>query len=373
MKRSGERRSAGPRWGCPAGIWSLVTLLAACAGGCAADSVTVVSWGGAYTEACRRALFEPFTAETGIEVRVDSFNGGLAQIRAQVETGNVHWDLVDLEFADVVRACDEGLAELIGVDQLPPAPDGTPAREDYYEGTYSDCGGGGVYYSGVVAYNREGFPGAKPSKLEDFFDLERFPGRRGMRRSPVVTLEMALMADGVPPEQVFGVLDTEEGVDRAFRKLDEIKDEVVWWEAGAQPPQMLADREVALSTAYNGRIFNAQVVEGQPFEIIWDGQVLDFGQLVMVAGTPNYEAARRFLLFASRVESMAAIGRYISYSPTRRSGLDLIGTHLATGVEMRPHLPGAPENLVRALRNDPLWWADHHEEMTERFSAWLAR
>ena len=341
--------------------------------GCGSDAVTVVSWGGSYADASKKAYHDPFTAETGIEVRLESYNGGLAQVRAQVETGNVHWDVVDLEFADLVRGCDEGLFELIDIDELPPAPDGTSARDDYFEGTYSECGGGGLYYSGVYAYNQETFPDAPPSTIEDFFDLDKFPGRRGMRRTPIVNLEFALMADGVPPGEVFAVLSNPDGVDRAFRKLETIKEQVVWWEAGAQPPQLLADQEVVMSTAYNGRIFNAQVLENQPFTIVWDGQVLDYGQLAIVAGTPNLEAAKEFLQFASRVESMAAVGRYIAYSPTRRSGMELIATHYETGVDMRPHMPSAPENTARALHNNPEWWTDHAEEMNERFSAWLAR
>lgn len=352
---------------------ALVSALGIWSAGCASEGITVVSWGGSYAEASKKAFFDPFSAETGIEVHVESFNGGLAQVRAQVETGNVHWDVIDLDFADVVKGCDEGLLEIIDIDELPAAPDGTPARDDYFEGTYSECGGGGSYYSAVYAYNRETFPAERPSKLEDFFDVARFPGRRGMRRSPLANLEWALMADGVPTDEVYAVLSTPEGVDRAFRKLDTIKSEVIWWETGAQPPQMLADQEVVMSTAYNGRIFNAQVLEGQPFEIVWDGQVLDYGQMAIVAGTPRLEAAKQFLLFASRVESMAAISRYIAYSPTRKSGMDLIGTHAETGVDMRPHMPSAPENLARALRNDPEWWTNHTEEINERFSAWLAR
>ena len=362
-----------PRKGSGVLLTMLVSMLGFWSAGCASEGITVVSWGGSYAEACKKAFFDPFSAETGIEVRVESFNGGLAQVRAQAETGNVHWDVVDLDFTDVVKGCDEGLFEVIDIDELPPAPDGTTARDDYFEGTYSECGGGGTYYSSVFAYNREAFPNERPSKIEDFFDLTTFPGRRGMRRTPLVNLEWALMADGVPTEEVYSVLSTPEGVDRAFQKLDTIKAEVIWWETGAQPPQMLADQEVVMSTAYNGRIFNAQVLENQPFEIVWNGQILDFGQLAIVAGTPRLEAAKQFLLFASRVESMAAVGRYIAYSPTRKSGMDLIGTHAETGIDMRPHMPGAPENLVRALRSNPEWWTNHSEEMTERFSAWLAR
>ncbi len=338
-----------------------------------AESLTVVSLGGSYARACKKAYHEPFTAQTGIEVRLEDYNGGLAQIRAQVETGNVHWDVVDMEIANAVLACDEGLLEPIAIDNLPQGADGTPAAQDFFPDTLTECGVGTLFFSTIYAYNREKFSGSKPSTIGDFFDLAKFPGRRGMRRTPQVNLEFALMAEGVPLEQVYATLDTPEGVDRAFRKLDTIKDHIVWWEAGAQPPQMLADGEVAMTTAYNGRIFNAQVLENQPFAVVWDGQVLDKGQLVIVSGTRNLEAARQFITFAAKTESMAAVGRYISYSPVRRSGTALISTHLETGVDMKPHMPTTPENVVRVLNNDWEWWSDHIDEMNERFSAWLAR
>ena len=351
-------------------------LLAALCGSlpAAADGpLTVVSFGGSYARASQRAYHEPFTAETGIEVRLEDYNGGLAQIRAQVETGNVHWDVVDLNLADAVRGCDEGLLEFIAVEDLPPGADGTSAVDDFFPDTLTDCGMGTIFFATVYAYDPQRFPDRTPATIDDFFDLERFPGRRGMRRTPEDNLEFALLADGVPLDQVYAALSTPAGVDRAFRKLDTIKDQIVWWQAGAQPPQMLADGEVVMSTAYNGRIFNAQVLEDQPFEIVWDGQVFDNTQLVIVAGTPNLDLARRFIAFAARPESMAAVGRYISYSPVRRSGTALISTHLETGVEMAPHMPTAPANMRRALHSDWEWWSDHGDEMQERFTAWLAR
>ena len=188
--------------------------------------------------------------------------------------------MVSLEIADAVQACDEGLLEPIDIDALPPGYDGTPAAEDFVGETQTVCGAPFLYASTVIVYNEENIPGEKPATMADFFDLERFPGRRGMRR-PQANLEFALLADLYP------TLSTPDGLDRAFRKLDTIKDEVIWWEAGAQPPQMLADGEVVMSTAYNGRIFNAQVLEGQPFVIIWDGQLLAFGQIGIVRGTPR--------------------------------------------------------------------------------------
>ena len=337
------------------------------------ESLTVVSWGGSYARACQKAQHEPFTAETGIEIRLESYNGGLAQIRAQVETGAVRWDLVDLEMADAARGCDEGLLEPLAGFEPPAAPDGTPAAEDFFPDMLTECGVGLLFYSTVYAYTPERLNGPPPTTIRDFFDLEQFPGRRGMRRSPLVNLEFALMADGVAVDQVYATLDTPEGINRAFRKLDTIKDQIVWWEAGAQPPQMLADGEVVMSTAYNGRIFNAQVLEKQPFVIVWDGQVLDHGLLAIVAGTPRLEAARTFLSFATRTESVAAISRHIAYSPARRSATALISTHLETGVDMQPHMPTSPANVARALHHDWRWWRDHGDEMNERFSAWLAR
>ena len=337
------------------------------------DSLIVVSWGGSYATASVEGYHKAFTAETGIEIKLDDYNGGLAQVRAQVEAGSVHWDVVDVELADGVRGCDEGLFELLDPALLPPGADGRPAADDYYPGMITECGANLLFYSTVYAYSAERMSGEKPTTIEDFFDVERFPGRRAMRRSPVVNLEFALMGDGVPVEEVYAVLDTDAGIERAFRKLDTIKDEIVWWEAGAQPPQMLADGEVAMSTAYNGRIFHAQVLEKQPFVIVWDGQAFDTGYLAILSGAPNLEAARQFVGFASRPSSMAGVARYISYGPTRLSAQPLVSTHAETGVDMRPHMPSNPENMQRALPNDWQWWSDNRDEMNVRFAVWLAR
>src|SRR5690606_33717692 len=123
--------------------------------------------------------------------------------------------------------------------------------------------------------------------------------RRGMRRVPRGNLEFALIADGVNPAEVYDVLSTPEGVDRAFAKLDTVKKDVVWWEAGSQPPQLLADGEVVMTTAYNGRIFNAAIDEKKPFEIVWDGQVYDVNMFAIPKGTAKLEAALEFIAFAT--------------------------------------------------------------------------
>ncbi len=336
-------------------------------------SITVVSFGGSYARACVKGYHESFTAETGIRANLEDYNGGLAQIRAQVEAGSVHWDVVDMNVSESVTGCDEGILELIDPSILPPGPNGEPPAEDFLPETNTECGVGTLLFSTIYAYNPETLRGPPPTTIADFFDLERFPGRRGMNRRPDANLEFALLADGVAKQRVYELLSTPEGLDRAFRKLDTIKDEVVWWEAGAQPPQLLADGEVVMSTAWNGRIFNAQVLEGQPFVIVWDGQIMDRGQLVVVAGTPKLEDALRFVRHAARSESMAGVGRYISYSPARHSGQPLIDRQAETGTDMWPHMPTNPENMKNFLMADWEWWADHSDEMQERFAAWLAR
>ena len=351
----------------------LALHLLAPAGSVAAESITVVSWGGSYAWASVEAYHKAFTEETGIEVRLEDYNGGLAQIRAQVDAGSVHWDVVDMTMPDARLACDEGLIELIDISELPAGANGEAPEDDFPAESVSECGPAMLFYSNIFAYNPKFLQGPAPETIADFFDLEKFPGRRGMRRSPLVNLEFALAADGVPLGEVYQVLDTPEGVSRAFRKLDTIKDEVVWWEAGAQPPQLLADGEVIMSTAYNGRIFNAQMLEDQPFVIVWDAQALDGGLLGIVSGTPRYEAARQFVLFANRPRSISNISKYISYGPVRVSARALVDRHLETGVVMEPHMPTSAENLRHSLEMDWRWWSENRDEMNERFSAWLAR
>lgn len=333
----------------------------------AEDALTVVSWGGAYTKSQIEAYHKPYTAKTGVTINSADYNGGLAEVKAQVESGNVTWDLVDVELSDAVRGCDEGLLEPIDVAILPPAPDGTPAAKDFIEGTLVECAVGEIVWSTVYAYDSTKFSGAKPTTIQDFFDVEKFPGKRGLRKTPRVNLEWALMADGVPASEVYDVLSTSEGVDRAFAKLDTIKEHVLWWEAGAQPPQMLADGEVVMASAYNGRLFNAIVTEKKPFNIVWDAQVWDIDLWVIPKGSKNVKMALDFVKFSTDTQRLADQTKWISYGPVRKSSMPLVAK------DMQPHMPTAPDNFKNALQNDFEWWADHNDEMDERFAAWLAK
>jgi putative spermidine/putrescine transport system substrate-binding protein len=338
-----------------------------------ADSITAVSWGGAYTKSQIEAYHKPYTKKTGVTINSEDYSGGLAEIKAQVEAGNVTWDLVDLELSDVVRGCDEGLLEELPLDALPAAPDGTPASKDFLDGTLHECGVATIIWSTIYAYDKTKFPGGGPQTMADFFDTKKFPGKRAMRKGPKPNLEFALMADGVPAAEVYEVLSTPAGVDRAFAMLDKIKADVLWWEAGAQPPQMLADGEVAMATAYNGRIFNAIATENKPFEIVWDGQVWDIDLWSIPKGSKNKDAAIEFIKYSTDTQRLADQAAWISYGPARQSSIPLIGKHAEAGIEMGVHMPTAPDNFKNALQNDFEWWADHQDELNERFNAWLAK
>ena len=343
------------------------------AGAAQAQNLTVVSWGGAYTKSQIEAYHNPFVAANpGVTIQSTDYNGGLAEVKAQVEANNVQWDIVDVELSDAIQGCNEGLFVPLDLSLLPPGSDGTPAKDDFIEGTLHECAVSTIIWTTIYAYDDTKFPGAKPTTMADFFDTQKFPGKRGMRRGAKVNLEFALIGDGVPAAQVYEVLATDEGVKRAFDKLSSIKSDIVWWEAGAQPPQLLADGEVVMTTAYNGRIFNAQVSENKPFTIVWDGQVWDLDLWAIPKGAPNADLAMKFLLFSTETAQLANQAAWISYAPARKSSIPLIPKHATAGIEMLPHMPTAPENFQNAVQNDFFFWADYGDELNERFNAWLA-
>jgi putative spermidine/putrescine transport system substrate-binding protein len=335
--------------------------------------VTVMSWGGAYGAAQTEGHVKPWSAATGnAAIMVDSDNPAPA-IKAMVEAGNVTVDVASVEYADAIRLCDEGLLEPIDAASLPAGADGTPAADDFFPGAVTECGVSTDIWSNVYAFDTTKFPEG-PTTAADFFDLEKFPGKRGLRKGAKAVLEFALLGDGVPAAEVYAVLSTPEGVDRAFAKLDTIKAETVWWEAGAQAPQLLADGEVAMTTAYNGRIFAAAVGEGKPFQIVWDGQIYENESYVVPKGAPNKDLAMEFIKYATSTEGLRAQASNISYGPPRKSAnIDPIIYAGDGKTEMGPHLPTNPANLTNALLTSSDFWVDRDAELNERFQAWLAQ
>lgn len=333
----------------------------------AADDLTIVSWGGEYTRSQMLAYVLPYIEEKGVEVEVLDYSGGLEEIRSQVSSLNIKWDVVDLELSAALRGCREGLLEKIERDILIPAPDGSPAAQDFIEGSLGECAVGSVVWSTVIAYNSESYPEKQPERLGDFFDIKRFPGNRGMRKTPKANLEWALIADGVPPERVYAELATQQGLDRAFKVLNRIKPSIKWWEEGEEAPQMLADGKVTMSTAYSGRIYRAAVEGGKPLKIIWDRQIWNIDLWAIPRGSRHKETALDFIRFATAPGRMAAQASYIPYGPVRESALKEVPE------KTRKYLPTEQHNFSSALQINARWWSENYYRVNQQFQRWLER
>ena len=373
------RKSSFPRpiGRCAALGFAVLWLLGAGANGSAgaADAdwaITVASWGGAYEHSQVKAYFEPFTKKTGIRIDIERYDGGLAELRRQVNGGDGAWDLVDMTMADNRAACRQGLLEPIDHTVLLPAPDGTPASRDFIDGALTECGVSQIVYAMVTAYNRDAFPGERPSRLRDIFDIRRFPGKRALQKGPEANLEWALMSHGVPRQDLYQLLSTERGLRLAFERLERIRDDVVWWTSTDQPVEMLVSGEVVMASQYNGRLFDAAAVQGHPIEIIWDGQVYELGSWGIPRGTQRLDEVLDFIRFATGTRPLADQARYIAYGPARRSSMKLVSAHAETGVDMRPHLPTNPANFRTAILKDTEWYASLYDRIKARFDAWLA-
>src|SRR6056297_2934559 len=268
------------------------------------DELTVVSWGGAYTRSQILGFVRDFEQETGIDVEMVDYAGGIEEIRSQVRAWNVAWDQSRVE--------------------------------------------------------------RSPQRLEDFFDLGAFPGRRGLRRTPQTNLEWALIADGVPPERVYEVLETEEGVDRAFAVLTKLKPHIEWWRLGEEAVRLLETGRVVMTSAYNGRVHSA-AERGEPFSILWDHHARYIDVWAIPKHSENREAALGFLRFATSTQSLAAQARHIPYGPLRRSSLEVLES------AVKVNLPTGPGNLEQMFQTDAAWWAEHLPELQTRFERWLER
>lgn len=336
---------------------SALALGLACAMPAMAADLTVVSFGGANKDAQVKAYYEPFQAETGHKIIAGEYNGELAKVKAMVDTGSVSWNLVELESPELMRGCDEGLFE-----ELDPELFGNP--DDYVDGTITPCGVGFFVWSTVLAYNADKLASA-PTGWADFWDVKTFPGKRGLRKGAKYTLEFALMADGVAPKDVYEVLATKEGQDRAFKKLDELKPHIQWWEAGAQPPQFLASGDVVMSSAFNGRI--AAVQKESNLQVVWNGGIYDFDAWAIPRGAKNQKEALELMAYTLKAERQKVYSENIAYGPTNKAAVPLLDPALLD------KMPTTPENIQNQVAMGVTFWADYGEQLEQRFNAWAAR
>lgn len=321
--------------------------------------LTVVSWGGAYQEAQKKIYFEPFKQESGVQMIDESWDGGIGVLRSRVEGGtDSGWDVVQVESEELTIGCDEGMFEPLDWSKI-------GGEDAYIEAAVHECGVGAIVWDFALGYDKDKLKEA-PAGWADFFDTTKFPGKRALRQGPKSNLEIALMADGVAPSDVYEMLATEEGVKRAFDKLATIKNDIVWWKSGAQPPQLLASGEVVMTSAYNGRIDAANLSDNRNFGIQWNGALFTIDSWVILKTSPNKDAAYQFIAFAGKPELQAKLPDSIAYGVTAKEATPLIKP------ERLPDLPTAPENMANAVQISDEFWIENIDALTERFNTWAA-
>jgi putative spermidine/putrescine transport system substrate-binding protein len=315
----------------------------------------VNSWGGSWTAAQEAAFFKPFTAATGIQIRtVTPVSYG--KVKAQVQTGSYQFDITSFSSVLWLRADREGLAEpidwsIVKKDAIPPAAlvaDGRAIATNVL-GTN-------------LCYRTDRFPQGGPKSWADFWDTAKFPGPRSLCISdPQRTLIYALLADGVPRDQLYPF-----DVDRAFRKLDKIKPHIkVWWREGNQSQQLIRDGEVDMMSIWNARATELKQ-QGVPIELVWNGAVRSMSTWCVVKGAPNRKLAWEFVQFTSQAKPQAEFNTRLYYGPIHPDAFALIPKEIAV------QLPTYAENIDVSIKEDDQWEVDHIVPIEERFLQWVS-
>jgi len=324
-----------------------------------------MTWPGAYGRAQASAQMRPYGAEKNVDVRPALWDGDLADVRTMVQKRQFKADVIDFELPAAVQACKEKLLEKIDPALLPPGADGAPAARDFVPGAIGPCWVGGMVYSQVMVFS----PKLKqaPGTLADFFDTQKFPGKRALSRaSAKFNLEMALLADGVAPDDVYKTLGTPAGLDRAFAKLQALNP--IWAHDSVGALGWLKNGQAVMVTALNGDV-QAQ----KEFAAIWDHQLYELDVFGIPAGDPKKKAALDYIAYATASAPLAGVASWVAYGPARHSSLALVKNNPETGTAMLPLLPTAPQNFRHAFAIDDGWWLAHGAAIAPRWQEFVSR
>ncbi len=326
--------------------------------GAEAKELTIMSAGGAWQKAQHDAWYQPFAKKMGITFNEEVTDEGLAKIQAMVQAGNVPIDLATVETATVLQGGDTGVLQKLDYSRIAP-------RDGFLAGAALDAGMGLDVYGDILGFDTTVLKDG-PTSVLALFDTKTYPGKRALRKVVQNNIEWALMADGVPPDQVYKELATPKGVDQAFRKLDTIKNDVVWWTAGAQPPQLLASKEVIMTTAWNGRLQNPIDHDHAPFKIAWDHLILEYDMISIPKGAQHEDLAYQYLAYIAQPDVNGKLAEFIPYGPVVTAAI----SHVPEDVV--PKLPNAPDHMKQHLVADPEFWGDYGDDLNRRFNTWLS-
>lgn len=318
--------------------------------------LTVVGFGGGFQDAARKTLFEGFTRGTGVALRDDTYNGEMARIYAMVRNRDVVWDVVMVEAPELVRGCEDGVFQKLDWSRM--------YRERFIEAGLAECGAGAVAW-GTALFWDTARNATGPANFAELWDVQRFPGKRALRTGPKMTLELALMADGVDRGNVYRVLATPAGRDQAFASLEKLRPHIVWWRSGAQPQQLIGSGEVAYAMGYTGRVVQANA-QGARWALNWDTLLYSVDYWAIVSGTPRAADSVRLINHLTDLDPLLELAKVWAASPAHRAFVE------------RPDLRAANPNAVatnaeRGLFLDTQFWIEHGEDLEKRFAAWAAR
>ena len=310
-------------------------------------TLTFASYGGAYQEAQRKGWLEPYSALTGVKFQ-ESEDSSNATIKTQVESGQVTWDVVDVG-NDFGLDAHADLLEPLDYTLIPQA--------EILPGFATTYRVGDITYGVVLAYNTDKTGGKVPAGWADYFDLTKFPGKRGTwDYSEGGIFETALLADGVAPKDLYPL-----DLDRAIKKLDTIKSEIVFWPGGAKSQEQIGAGEVAMSLMWNGRAWSAKNVDKKPVEIQWNQQIVTADYLVVPKGSPNKDAAMNFIAWTTCANNNAAPSNYIPYGPTNVNAVanpDTVADLSVTNAD------------ANSAYFDDAWLVDNFAAVDEAYNNW---
>ncbi len=315
--------------------------------------VYVNSYGGSYTAAQQAAYFAPFTKATGIEVRPVT-PVSAAKIKAQVTTGNYEWDCCEIGAAEFEEARRGGFLEpidrsIVELGKLLP------------QNVYKDVGFRNVALSYLYAYRSDRYPNGGPTSWADFWNVEKFPGKRALSSRSWTNLSQALLADGVPLDKLYPL-----DLDRAFKKLDQLKPHIkVWWTENSQAQQLISDGEVDMIGMANARA-QELVDRGLPVGIVWNGGENYWSHWFVSKGTPRAKAAWTFLNFIMQAQPMADFCKVMTYGPSNPDAFKVIDATIAA------KLPTSPEHLAQSFSPDVEWLGERLPAIKERWAQWIA-
>jgi putative spermidine/putrescine transport system substrate-binding protein len=330
-------------------------LLAVSFGMAAARDLTIVTT-SPMQEPVREVFARPFTAATDIAVQMESWDGGIDVLRSQVKQPENTWDLVMLDGDELATGCSEGLFEKLDWSAV-------GGKDHYLPQAVSDCGVGAVVASLVLAWDRDKFPGTPT--WADFWDVAKYPGKRGLHRGVRSNLEFALIADGVSPADVYKVLATSEGVDRAFRKLDQLKPYIVWWQDAAEATRILASGDVLMTSAAAPAVAVVNRTAHRNFGVQWTASLYEVESWAIAKGSPNARSALQFLYFAGTPAIEARLVGSFGEGGLAKGANDGLPP------EVMQASPTAPANLNAAVRVDSGFWHDSVAKLRQRFDNWL--